>query len=659
MQRYTDTIDVGAQLNVGIWNHQTLLGDRLAMTSFVRDLKETYPHWNIYVDVAKDDVWRHNPHIAGVVTPGTPAPEKLDIAWRIGPFAATQGSKTNGIHFMRAFAYGWTRKTGLPVRQGPLQADIHLTPQELAYRPIAGDYWVVNPDTNNMGAKRWDPDRWRQLFRSLPQLHFVQVGLGSHAAIDYGDEPNVTSLLDQTTERQLFALVAHSTGCISLISSLMHIAAAFDKPCVVLAGGREPQSFEQYPGHQFIHRIGAMPCASRLACWKNSIGACKDQRDTPHGPVAACMLKITPQEVARAIEVYYDGGRLQKPESASIAVNPQSAIRHPKVLKIVTNGKCYGGAERSCRMIAAMAAGRGWQVQLATRQAICPEMRDAFANVAVVTDRVSDPCDVLLWYASDQVFDAHLDEFGPLRQASANAGRRVMALTYKLGKVPELDWCRDWDRYLFLSSEMRDAFIGKTLGQNTVGVQAGQCEVLAPPVDLTAFLGRKPTYDGHVRVVRHSSQGDKKWPMSTQQMVVQCCDALFAFMPGPSWLDSNDRVVCHRPHAMAVPELLEIGNLFVYLLPDGYTDQGPRVIVEAMAAGLAVIADKRCGAKDRVTPETGWLVDDHAEAIAIINAVTPELLEAKGRAARERARTEFDPQRWLTAILGDENGSER
>ena len=53
MQVFADTIDVTAPLTVGLWNHQPLLGDRLAMTAFVRDLAATYPHWRIWVDVAK------------------------------------------------------------------------------------------------------------------------------------------------------------------------------------------------------------------------------------------------------------------------------------------------------------------------------------------------------------------------------------------------------------------------------------------------------------------------------------------------------------------------------------------------------------------------------------------------------------------------------
>jgi glycosyltransferase involved in cell wall biosynthesis len=90
------------------------------------------------------------------------------------------------------------------------------------------------------------------------------------------------------------------------------------------------------------------------------------------------------------------------------------------------------------------------------------------------------------------------------------------------------------------------------------------------------------------------------------------------------------------------------------LLPEKYTDQGPRTIMEAMAAGLPVIAENRDGAKDRVTEECGWLVSKHEEVIDIIKSLNPEILEKKGKAARERAKKEFRKEKWIEAIIKGE-----
>jgi len=255
---------------------------------------------------------------------------------------------------------------------------------------------------------------------------------------------------------------------------------------------------------------------------------------------------------------------------------------------------------------------------------------------------------VLLWYASDQVYDAHLPEFEPLQRAAGAAKRKVMALTYKLGKVPDLAWCRDWDQYLFLSTAMADGLVTRA------ACPVSRTTVLAPPVDIAPFLAVRPDYSGGVRVVRHSSQGDNKWPPLTGPLVESCPDARFDFMPAPSWLPDLRNLTRRSHGSMPVPDFLAGGNVFLYLLPEGYTDQGPRVVVEAMAAGLPVVCERRDGCSDRVTDETGWFVASHEQAAALINALTPELLVTKGLAARERARVEFDPWRWFAEISGAE-----
>ena len=80
-------------------------------------------------------------------------------------------------------------------------------------------------------------------------------------------------------------------------------------------------------------------------------------------------------------------------------------------------------------------------------------------------------------------------------------------------------------------------------------------------------------------------------------------------------------------------------------------DQGPRVVLEAMAAELPILADNWGGVVDRITPECGWLCDKKEQMVEIIKNVTLEELEKKGKVARERAIQEFIPERWIQEIL--------
>jgi glycosyltransferase involved in cell wall biosynthesis len=127
-------------------------------------------------------------------------------------------------------------------------------------------------------------------------------------------------------------------------------------------------------------------------------------------------------------------------------------------------------------------------------------------------------------------------------------------------------------------------------------------------------------------------------------------------LPGPSFIPNayKDRFykVGRTSEACKVAEFLGTGNLFWYSLPSNpqYMDMGPRVVLEAMAAGLPILADNWGGVVDRVTEETGWLCTKN-EQLLVIKEVTSEILEERGRAAKQRANDEFKPEAWIQEIL--------
>jgi hypothetical protein len=92
-----------------------------------------------------------------------------------------------------------------------------------------------------------------------------------------------------------------------------------NRPCVVVAGGREPPHWEAYPHHQFIHTIGALPCCDNGGCWKSRTVPLGDgdEKDRPEnlcvdvvGGLPRCMDMIRPQDVIQRIQMYFDGGVL-------------------------------------------------------------------------------------------------------------------------------------------------------------------------------------------------------------------------------------------------------------------------------------------------------------------------------------------------------------
>jgi len=162
------------------------------------------------------------------------------------------------------------------------------------------------------------------------RILFVQVGANG----DY--HPPLRGVLDfrgRTDVRQLVRLVHHSAGVLSPVTSLMHLAAAvpvrdgrpLHRPCVVVAGGREPTQWEAYPHHQFLHTLGALRCCDNGGCWKTRLSPRHggDDGDSDHcvDPVSVgtrrepaflprCMTMITPADVIRAIERYHEAGAM-------------------------------------------------------------------------------------------------------------------------------------------------------------------------------------------------------------------------------------------------------------------------------------------------------------------------------------------------------------
>jgi hypothetical protein len=116
----------------------------------------------------------------------------------------------------------------------------------------------------------------------------------------------------------------------------MHLAAAIEtrpgmpqtRPCVVIAGGREPPHWEAYPHHQFIHTVGALRCCDNGGCWKSRTlplgdGDPKDDAGSlcvdVAGSLPRCMDMVTAEEVIRRIESYFIGGAVDYLRTAQSA----------------------------------------------------------------------------------------------------------------------------------------------------------------------------------------------------------------------------------------------------------------------------------------------------------------------------------------------------
>lgn len=296
-------------------------GDIVMLTAAVRDLHLSYPGCFLTdVRTTCPELWENNPYL----TPLEEAdPEVVVMACE---YPLINHSNTAPYHFIHGYIQFLGQCLGLEIRPTVFHGDVHVSEEEKSWLSQVGEFFgeevpfwmVVSGGKQDYTTKWWSPARLQQVvdyFRG--RILFVQVGAeGDH-------HPPLRGVLDlrgRTTLRQLVRLIYHSRGVVCPVTSLMHLAAAVEspagrpalRPCVVVAGGREPPHWEAYSHHHFLHTIGALPCCADGPCWKSRVQPQGDgsDHDAPEwlcqevrpGPLPACMDLIQAADVIRRVE---------------------------------------------------------------------------------------------------------------------------------------------------------------------------------------------------------------------------------------------------------------------------------------------------------------------------------------------------------------------
>lgn len=303
-------------------------GDIVMLTAAVRDLHRCYPKQFLTgVQTLCPDLWENNPYLAGLPTTD-PDVEMIDCHYPL-----INQCETAPYHCLEGFVAYLNERLGLRMTLSAFKGDIHLSAQEKVWysqvHELTGEdtpFWIVNSGGKyDVTVKWWSAERFQRVIDHFrKRILFVQVGHKGH------HHPKLRGVIDlrgQTTLRQLVRLVYHADGILSPITCLIHLAAAVEwkrnpgqlRPCVVIAGGREPAHWEQYPGHQFIHTIGALRCCATGGCWRDRATPLGDgdPRDNParlcldvrHG-LPRCLDMIRADDVIHRIESYHEGGTL-------------------------------------------------------------------------------------------------------------------------------------------------------------------------------------------------------------------------------------------------------------------------------------------------------------------------------------------------------------
>ena len=345
-------------------------GDIVMLTAAVRDLHRSQPGmFATDVRTPCGALWENNPHLTALAEDDAEA-EVIECGYPL-----IHRSNGGPWHFIHGFTQFLAEKLGVPIQPTDFKGDIHLAAREKAWMSQVQEitrtrvpYWIVGAGGKyDFTAKWWAHARWQAVVEHFAgRILFVQVGEKGH------HHPPLDGVLDlrgKTTLRQLVRLVHHAQGVLCPVTLLMHLAAAVEvgpgmpknRPCVVVAGGREPAQWEAYPHHQYLHTNGALRCCDHGGCWKartvplgdgdkkdEARNLCVDvvematgrrqrgeewgrenenaQRSTEgaaepvtnhSSPITTtdflprCMDMISAEDVIRRIELYFDGGAVR------------------------------------------------------------------------------------------------------------------------------------------------------------------------------------------------------------------------------------------------------------------------------------------------------------------------------------------------------------
>jgi hypothetical protein len=346
-------------------------GDHIVLSASLRDIALCYPGvFQFHVSTPEPDIWRNNPW----VTFG----EKRGIRKVVAKYSSPGNpyrihqSNQHRAHFLWSFLADLNIMLGTQAVLTDFRPALYLTEEEKATPLLQLDkpYWVmVAGGKRDFTAKWWDKARWQQVVNRIKnKVVVVQVGGGSHI---HPPLEGVHNLVARTSFRELMRLIYHSHGVMCIVTCLMHLAAAFNKPCVTVAGSREPWWWEAYNEesrlinmkigfpdwkppmpdlfipHRYIWNECTLPqWKEGRGCWKGRLEGgdpCKHVVSTPTGlRLPYCLDQITADRVVKEFDWYYEQGILslnQKIFAAPLEAAVKKEQIQPRVQPYVSKPK--------------------------------------------------------------------------------------------------------------------------------------------------------------------------------------------------------------------------------------------------------------------------------------------------------------------------------
>ena len=306
-------------------------GDVMMATVALRDLHQTYPGEYI-TDMRSpcNEIFLNNPYVTPIDIKDKNREHQVieelkgddkhppitheDVLFVNLHYPMIHQSGMLGTHFADAMTEFLSQQLKRPIKRHGLHPELYMDQSEALWpSPVTretgyeGKYWVLNAGSKSDYPLKQYPYYQEVVDLLKDKVQFVQVGVksGGH---HHKPLSGVVDMIGKTTLRDLMRAIYHAEGILTCVSVHTHIAAAFRKPCVVIAGGREGSRWEYYSDQRFLCVNGALDCCHLDGCWKSTADQCLHINNG----VPLCMDLIRPEDVANAVEMYYKGRVLKK-----------------------------------------------------------------------------------------------------------------------------------------------------------------------------------------------------------------------------------------------------------------------------------------------------------------------------------------------------------
>ena len=221
------------------WRH---VGDTVCLSAAMANLSFAHPDWEIWYAGNYDEMY------AGSRFEKRPydADRVIQLAYNDGG-AWEKGASRGNVCESYTMALSYHLGEDIQVVAGtpvlPYPTDTALWAEQ--YKGCV----LLNTNCQQRSSTKGYP-YWDAVAKALVDNGEMVVLMGGAEDRDIKDGAEFAHCIDlrgQTSIRQLMALATVASCVISPASGIVHISAAYDTPCVVVVGAREPTGLTEYP----------------------------------------------------------------------------------------------------------------------------------------------------------------------------------------------------------------------------------------------------------------------------------------------------------------------------------------------------------------------------------------------------------------------------